>query len=238
MEPKYILITRPRPDASAIAEAVTALGFIPLIEPMLEIVPLPVSLPDINDYQALIFTSANAVRVSAEMTSDRSLPVFAVGKQTGDEAGHLGWSNVSVAGGGLAELAALIKGAGLDKGRPLLHLSGEDIAGDMELEGYEIERLPVYKAEKVTALSGECRSHIEARDIAAALFFSARTAENFMALISEYGLAEKLVSIKALSLSSAVEKPLSEAVWRDKIVATCPDRDGVVKLLRDIGIKR
>ncbi len=65
--PPRVLITRAPHQASALAEAVRAVGFEPILIPTIEIAPptsfgtLDASLADLSSYHWLIFTSSNAV---------------------------------------------------------------------------------------------------------------------------------------------------------------------------------
>src|SRR5690349_7437875 len=94
-----VLITRPAADADAFANDVTSLGFTPLIEPMLGIVPVPHETPDLKSYPAIVFTSANAVRVFGCKADNRDVLVFAVGSHTADEARKAGYLRIISAEG-------------------------------------------------------------------------------------------------------------------------------------------
>ena len=91
-----VVITRPRDDAAGLAAELTARGYDTLIEPMLNIVPLPVAIPELGRYRALAFTSSNGVRVFADRSADRSLPAYAVGGRTADSLRKAGFTDVRV----------------------------------------------------------------------------------------------------------------------------------------------
>ena len=55
---KMILITRPESEAESFAREVEAAGFMPLIEPLLNIVPLDYQNPESGHYSGMIFTSS------------------------------------------------------------------------------------------------------------------------------------------------------------------------------------
>lgn len=121
---RKLLILRPEPGASATAGAATALGLEALTRPLFVIEPVAWRVPDANDFDALLLTSANAVRHAGRgLTQLASLPVVAVGNATADAARHAGLS-VTMTGG--SDVRALLDAL---TGSPrLLHLGGEDRA--------------------------------------------------------------------------------------------------------------
>ena len=77
---KRILITRTRQQASSLAAQLEAIGAIPIVIPMIEIVPpqsyapLDAALRQLDTFDWLLFTSANAVEIFAEQRKQLSLP--------------------------------------------------------------------------------------------------------------------------------------------------------------------
>jgi uroporphyrinogen-III synthase len=69
---KRILLTRPRHQASELAFELKALGAIPILIPTIEIIspetyaPLDTALAQLNQYDWIIFTSANAVEIFSQ----------------------------------------------------------------------------------------------------------------------------------------------------------------------------
>ncbi|MEE8274408.1 MAG: uroporphyrinogen-III synthase, partial [Alphaproteobacteria bacterium] len=94
-----VLITRPREDAEALAEALAVRGVEALVEPLLEIVPLNPGDFDLAGVQAALLTSANGARALAAATGSRDVPVLAVGEATAAAARAAGFAEVAVAGG-------------------------------------------------------------------------------------------------------------------------------------------
>jgi uroporphyrinogen-III synthase len=81
--PLRVLVTRPRHQASALAELLVAAGAEPILIPTIEIVPpasfdaLDDSLKELDGFDWLIFTSANAVQVFAERAQALGVEVHA-----------------------------------------------------------------------------------------------------------------------------------------------------------------
>lgn len=139
-------VTRTEPGASRTAARLAALGFEPLVAPVLAVRPIARPAPDLTGFAALAFTSPNGVAVFADLTPDRALPVFAVGDTTAERAKQAGFHTVTSASGALSDLAWLI--AGEAPGRVLVPGAREP-AGDLNalLDGaVETVILPVYEA--------------------------------------------------------------------------------------------
>ena len=131
-----VLVTRPYPDNEATAHALRARGFEVALAPMLRFEPMALS-DDLNaDYGAVIVTSANALRaIEAKLAQSAllELPLFAVGDRTASVARSLGFAEVISAEGDASALRdCVLAGAKrLKKERPLLHLAGADLSGDL-----------------------------------------------------------------------------------------------------------
>lgn len=228
---RTVLLTRPRADSEKMAVEIEKRGLTPFIEPMLEIVFLDVTLPDLAPYQALIFTSANGVDGFARLSPVRDIPVYTVGNATGARAAGHGFRDINTGSGDLEELNAALRTADMKENVPVLHICGEHTAGDIVIRGVPVERVIAYRADKSAALGDECLKYMDNGDFAAALFYSPRTAENFAALLTAAGRTEKVSTIKALCISAAVVKCLDHLPWQDVRAADTPTRNGMLRLL-------
>ena len=126
-----ILITRPRDDAAGLAAKLTAAGHEVISEPMLEIRSLPDVVLDLEGVQAILFTSANGVRMFAALDGRRDLPAFAVGDSTARAARDAGFSQVESAGGDVDDLVRLVRERLQPAAGAVLHAAGRDVAGDL-----------------------------------------------------------------------------------------------------------
>src|SRR5690606_2960616 len=138
------------PGAARTADRLTALGFTPLVAPLLTLAPLPEALhaaPDPAAVAALALTSPNGVEAFAPLTPRfRDHPVFAVGDATAEAARAAGFADVRSASGDIHALARLI--AAEAPPGPLLAPGAREPAGDLPalLPGRPVQRLPVYAA--------------------------------------------------------------------------------------------
>jgi uroporphyrinogen-III synthase len=237
-----VLITRPAADADEFANDITALGLTPLIEPMLGLVPVPYKVPDLKSYPAIVFTSANAVRVFGCPADSRDALVFAVGSHTADEARKVGYTRIISAEGDGADLAAIIRKKLDDTDRRILHIRGEHTAMPLETllikDKITVEALVVYTAKTEDEFSPACHTALEQGAIGTVTFFSKRTAENFIKLIEKEGLLGKLSSIKVLCISPAVLECVRSVSWREAYSADMPDRASMIDLLKGVCLSK
>ena len=118
---QVVWITRAQPGAARTADRVQALGFTPLIAPLLAVQSLSPSI-DLDGMGSLAFTSVNGVASFAALSVERDLPVFAVGDATAQAARDAGFATVVSASGDVEDLeraiAALTQG---DVAHVLIH---------------------------------------------------------------------------------------------------------------------
>src|SRR3954462_9321303 len=128
------LVTRPRAETVALAEALDRRGIEAIIEPLLDIHYRDEPAPDLTGVQAVLCTSANGVRALARLSGDRELPLFAVGDATARRGREAGFANVFNAGGDAADLARLARQRLQADAGPLVHVAGSIVAGDLAAE--------------------------------------------------------------------------------------------------------
>jgi uroporphyrinogen-III synthase len=231
-----VVITRPRDDAAGLAAELTARGYDTLVEPMLNIVPLPAAIPELGRYRALAFTSANGVRVFADRSADRSLPAYAVGGRTADSLRKAGFADVRGASGDAVTLAEFI-GETLDGG-PLLHVCAQEVARDLDAllaPAISVDTLPLYQAVPIEAFSQTLVDALYACTIDSIMFFSVRTAATFGTLLRKSGLAEMTSSISALCISEQVADEAGKLPWRTVMAAPEPTARSLMALLPRVG---
>lgn len=125
-----VWITRARPEAEATADRVRALGWEPLVEPLIELRPLPTPI-SLEGVGALAFTSRNGVRAFCAREPRRDLPAYAVGDGTAEAARQAGFTQVVSAHGDVAALALLITRDRARVSGRVLHLAPREPAGDL-----------------------------------------------------------------------------------------------------------
>ena len=229
-----MLVTRPEPDASDTASRLRALDIEPVIEPLLRTEILNTTLPDPEGFAALAVTSGNALRAlheRGELHHFVKLPVYAVGERTAQLARSFGFPEVNSADGNLSDLAALI-GRQRAPG-PVFHPAGLNQAGDLAAalapHGILAVTTPVYAMRMTEEIQMTTATALQSGAIAAALFYSPRTAEAFVNVSHRLG-PEPRSRLGILCLSEAVAAPLLAAHFVRVGLADHPSEDAMMAL--------
>ena len=229
------LVTRPRAEAAALAEALATRDIEAIIEPLLGIHYRDEPAPDLAGVQAVLCTSANGVRALARLSSERGITLFAVGEATAARARDAGFAQVESACGNVEDLARLA-GRRLrpDAGR-LLHVAGSDIAGDLagmlREKGFAVDRVVLYEARPVPGLSAPTNAALQSGLVDFALFFSPRTAAVFTRLAEQAGVGAAIRGVTAVSISVAADRGLGDLAFRGRLVADTPDQNALLAVL-------
>jgi uroporphyrinogen-III synthase len=236
------LVTRPRAEAAALAEALMACGVEAIVEPLLDIHYREGPAPDLAGMQAVLCTSANGVRALARLSGERAVPLFAVGEASAARAREEGFAHVENAGGNVDDLARLAHQRLRPEAGRLLHVAGSDVAGDLAGQlrraGFTVERAVLYEARPAAGLSAATVRALAGGFIDFALFFSPRTATIFARLAERAGIAAALRNVTAVSISAAADGALAGLEFQARHIATTPDQRGLLAALDAIVAKR
>ncbi len=231
-----LLLTRPEADAARTRATLEARGHEVLVAPVLRIEPVAAAFGR-GPWTALVMTSANAARAIAghpQFRDIENLPVFAVGRRTAAAAREAGFAAVTSADGdvdALEALAARLAGTGAR----LLHLAGEDRAGDLSgalaRHGIMVETAAIYRAVSAQSLGGEAERALAAGRIDAVLHYSPRSAAAFVACAERAGHIPAARDVIHCCLSAAVAAPLAAAGAPRMRIAARPDEAALIDLL-------
>lgn len=204
-----LVILRPEPGASATAEAARAIGLQPLVMPLFRIEPIAWSAPDPAVFDALLFTSANAVRCAGpQLERVRALPAYCVGEATAAVARDAGFD---VAGTGESGVDALL--GSLPPDRRLLHISGADRHEATETRRV-ITTVAVYRAAELpapAALAGIAGAVVA--------LHSPRAATRFSRIADDLQLPRDAIALVAMSETIATAGGTG---WKRVEVAPAP----------------
>ncbi|MDV3458711.1 uroporphyrinogen-III synthase [Sphingomonas sp. HF-S4] len=190
---RAIAVLRPEPGNRVTAAAIEAHGRSAIRMPLFEVRPVMWGVPEVERFDALILTSANAVRHGgAGLSALRRLPVYAVGKATADAAARAGFDVAGIGTEGAAMLVAHAEAAGV---RHALHLAGRERT--LEAGGIVADVRTVYASEtrdpeQVERLAG-----------CIALVQSARAGGALAKLVGEAGLDRSAIALVAISAAAA-----------------------------------
>jgi uroporphyrinogen-III synthase len=237
-----VLLTRPSPDNEASSEVLRARGFEVLLAPMLRFEPAPFTDDADADYQAVIVTSANALRAIAGVlaqSSLRKLPLFAVGEHTASVARDIGFAKVVTAKGDAAALRDCVlervRAKELKKKRPLLYLAGADLSRDLASElgkhGLEVATQATYRMAAVASLPRAVCDAFARDEIEAVLHYSRRSAAAFLEAVRNEGIEISALSVPQCCISANVAAVLHEAGAAQVKVAASPDEKALFEAL-------
>jgi uroporphyrinogen-III synthase len=237
-----VLVTRPQPDNETTAAALRARGVEVLLAPALRFEPVPLPEGLDADHDAIIVTSANALRAIAPQLKDHpilTLPLFAVGEQTALVARHAGFTQVISADGDASALRELVAGcmqASVPDAAPaLLYLAGadtaRDLAGELGARGFDVMTRITYRMVPIASLPRETCDAFAANRVDAVLHYSTRSAEAFLAAARVAGVEISALSIPQCCISSSVAQVLREAGAARVTVAASPNENALLEAL-------
>lgn len=213
-----IIILRPEPGASATAARVAASGLTPVILPLFAVEPVVWVLPDPGAIDALLLTSANAVRMAGPQLDRLSaMPAWCVGQATAAAARTAG---LTVARIGTTDAQTLIDSSP-DGGQSLLWLAGEDRRAIAIPSGFTVTTVTTYRAVPTT-IDLSCL-----RQDAIVLVHSARAAARLAALAPDRS------RLHLVAISQPVARAAGDG-WRGLNIAAAPDDADMVAIARQL----
>ncbi len=211
-----LLILRPEPGAIQTAAHAAEQGWRTIVAPIFDIVPQAWEAPAASGYDALIVTSANAVRQAGPaLATYQTLPVYAVGGATAKALRATGFADVR---SGRGDAAALLMLAAADGVTRALHLAGVDHR-DARHEAIRLDRRIVYRSAPRDTLDDAVIAAIR-RDDMIALLHSGRAASHFAALCELADIARASIGIAALAPAIL---DTAGTGWAAAIAADSPD---------------
>lgn len=209
------LVLRPAPGNARTCAALAAAGAEPVALPLFATVPVAWQVPDAQAFDALLLTSAAAVRHAGEgLAALRALPAVAVGEATAAAARAAGLTVVLVGRGDAASVVA--QAAAWPR---LMHLAGRDRVAQAG-----VHAITVYASEALDVP----RSALAVARGAVVLLHSARAAARFAALSGD--LPRDAIRLAALSAGVAAAAGVG---WRSVAIAPVPSDAALVRVAID-----
>ena len=234
-----LLVTRPQPAAEATARRLERLGHRPQLLPLAQAERLPQAARAALEtpHDAIALTSAEAVRVLAELGADltphKAKPCFCVGEATARAARDLDFTAVHTGSGTGKSLAELIVARLSALEAPVLYLAGSPRSKGFEatLRQLHIDHVTVecYRMQPIAHPPDALTRLLSAGPPDAVLLYSNDTARRFAALLVDAGLEAAAFSPRYLCLSDAVAAALPEGAPVE--IAARPDEESLFSLL-------
>lgn len=226
-----VLLIRPLEDALPMMAILKAKNMeyshYPLFQPHF----LPIST--LENPQALIITSKNAIRALKDQEELKKTLLYVVGDKTADLAQQLGFLNVLSSSGTNKELVKLIlTTAKRDRGI-LWHLSGATVKGNiidiLKNAGFEAKRKIVYFIEDADDFSLSLYNELKNQQISHVIFCSPRTTSLFIKLLKKKKLEKIACQIISLCLSQDVKEKALDLKWKKLWVSPQPNIQSLVR---------
>ena len=230
---RFVLVTRPIEQATEFAGQISALGFTPLIQPLLDIEHFPFLIDTADRPAAIILSSRQALK-SLEIPEDwLEIPVFCVGEMTDHAARLAGFTKSYFGQGDLIDVLHLMM-AEIPAGQRVLYLRGEDVKHDLKklLPDYKIQEVITYCARPVTSMNPDVLEKFD--QINVITLFSARSGAVLRQLIEQNGMFSHVKNINLLCLSPSVVESMMELKWKSCVMSDLPNQASMIEKLKSI----
>ena len=214
-----ILITRPLIDSEDLMGKLFSLGHKIIHIPTLKISPILSEPVDLNKFDAVIFTSANAIRNLKVINKEKNKLCFCVGSITEKIARQSGYINTLSAGGTVNALKNLIINSNkINEKSKIAYFCGDNVAYDLDLElkkeGLKINKIINYKSEKITDLNDQNKKIISSHSPDIIFVYSLRSGESFIEITRNHSLYPLMTGSKVMCISEKIASLFKSDGWK------------------------
>ena len=214
----HILITRQLQDSKDLIQKFKSNGFKVSNLPLLEINKLDYDEIKNYNYNAMIFTSSNAIKCLNLKNIKKNILCFCVGSHTEKTARSNGFQNVFAADGNVRNLKELVQQNLSKKDNKILYVSGDIVSFplDKELisEGYNVERLINYTVKHNKNLDISFLDSLK-KDMPNLVYvYSENSAKSFLNLIKKYDLVDYWMNTNLMCIGEKTSSVLNVIKWK------------------------
>ena len=214
----HILLTRHLQDSKDLIQKLKFNGFKVSNLPLLKVDKVNYSKIELNNFNAIIFTSSNAIRFLDIKKVNKNILCFCVGTSTEKTARSNGFFNIFAADGNVRNLIELVRQNLSPKDNKLLYVSGEVISHplDKELisEGYNVVRLIDYTVKYNENLDFKFLETLK-KDIPNIVYvYSENSAKSFLNLIKKYELVDYWMNTNLMCIGEKTSSVLNVIKWK------------------------
>ena len=214
----HILLTRPLEDCSEMIIKFQSLGHRVSHLPLLIIEKINHEEVNFLDYGAIIFTSANAVKFLNLNTLNKNIMCFCVGDMTEKKARSAGFQNTISAEGNVSNLKEIILQNYDFKNKPILYVSGEMIAADLDQqllnEGYNIKRIINYRVSHNQGFDENFVRELKANMPDLVYVYSQNSALSFLNFIKIHQIENAWMNTNLMCIGEKTSSILNEIKWK------------------------
>jgi len=214
----HIAITRPKEDSLYLIEKLIKLGHIVTHLPLIRIEKLETEKINLTNYEAVVFTSSNAIRYMNIEKFNSKIKCFCVGNATEFTAKQVGFVNTYSSEGTVDSLIELIIRTMDNKSGKLLYLSSEFISKDLDKDlikaGYSVDRISNYTSLPIEEIDENTLNFFKKKPPDVIFIYSSKSAKNLIKLINKYSLLNVVTHSNLMCISEKVLLLLKEIKWK------------------------
>ncbi len=232
----HIVITRPKEDSLYLIQNLIKLGHVVTHLPVIKIEKLETKKINLLNYQAVIFTSSNAIRFMNIEKFNSKIKCFCVGKATEFTAKQVGFINTYTSEGTVDSLIELTVRTLESKTGKLLYLSSEFISKDLDKDltnaGYAVDRISNYTSLPVAEIEKKTLNFFEKKTPDVIFVYSSKSAKNLFNLINKYALLNVVTQSNLMCISEKVLLVLKQIKWRKVFVFSPGEEEFMLNKIR------
>ncbi len=218
----HIVITRPKEDSLYLIQNLIKLGHMVTHLPVIKIEKLETKKINLLNYQAVIFTSSNAIKFMNIEKFNSKIKCFCVGKATELTARQVGFINTYTSEGTVDSLIELIMRTLDSKSEKLLYLSSEFISRDLDKDlinsGYSVDRISNYTSLPVEEVDKKTLDFLKKKPPDVIFIYSSKSAKNLFNLINKYSLLNVVTQSNLMCISEKVLLVLKQIKWKKAFI--------------------
>ena len=214
-----IILTRPLNDTENLMQELFNLGHKIIHIPTLKIKSANLEKIDIENFNALVFTSSNAVKNLSVKGEKENIKCFCVGSVTEKIARLSGFTKTISASGNVNALKNLILNSNeLKKNDKLAYICGDQVTLELDKElgreGFRVKKFINYFSEKITSLNDANIDLIKKYPPNVIFVYSLRSAESFNSIVANYSLAPMMTQSIVMCISKKIVDYFDKAGWK------------------------
>jgi len=232
----HIVITRPKEYSSYLIENLLKSGHMVTCLPVIKIEKLKMKKINLLNYQAIVFTSSNAIKFMDIEKFNSKIKCFCVGRSTELTAKQIGFLNTYTSEGTVDSLIELIIRTLNNKSEKLLYLSSEFISKDLDKDlinaGYLVDRISNYTSIAVEEIDKKTLVFFEKKPPDVIFIYSSKSAKNLFNLINKYSLLNVVTQSNLMCISEKVLLILKQIKWKKVFVFSPGEEEFLLKKIR------
>ena len=220
----HIVITRPKEDSLSLIERLKNLGHVVTHLPVIKIQKIETPKINLEKYQAVIFTSSNAIRFMNLEKLNIKIKCYCVGRSTELTAKEAGFINTHSSEGTVNSLIELVKRTVDNKSGKLLYLSSEFISKDLDKDlieaGFLVDRISNYNSVPIEQIDKNTLDFFKKNVPDVFFIYSSMSAKNLFNLINKYSLLNVVTNSNLMCISEKVLSVLKQIKWKKVFLFT------------------